>query len=295
MTSTPILPFVLLALAIAAAWLPAWHLGRGRAWPPALPLGAAATLAAWLTGVIDACGLAAAAALAALAVASRTVAAPAPRRVLAALTLALAFALGLRLVPGFAPAVFLDGIRLAPDSAPFRFTLGFDAGLAGLVIVLAFCRRAQSLGELAAVLRRAAPVALGTAALVLALGTLAGTVRPDLKWPGFTPAWLLKILLWTCVLEEGFFRGVVQERLGRWRPVAQRPALRALPLLVAAALFGLAHAPGGATYAALATLAGLGYGWAYARTRRIEAAIAAHFTLNAAHFIGFSYPHLLRS
>ena len=295
MTSPPLLAFVLLALAIAAAWLPALRLGRGPALPPALPLGTAAMLAAWSTGVADARGLAAATALAALALAARSVTAPGLRRVLAALTLALAFALGLRLVPGFAPAVFLDGIRLAPDSAPFRFTLGFDAGLAGLVIVLAFCRRCESWTELGTVLRRAAPVALGTAALVLALGTLAGAVRPDLKWPGFTPAWLLKILLWTCVLEEGFFRGVIQERLTAWQPIASRPALRALPLLVAAALFGLAHAPGGAAYATLATLAGLGYGGAYARTRRIEAAIAAHFLLNAAHFIGFSYPGLLKS
>jgi membrane protease YdiL (CAAX protease family) len=103
------------------------------------------------------------------------------------------------------------------------------------------------------------------------------------------------MLLWTCVLEEGFFRGVVQERLAAWPPIAARPALRALPVAVAAALFGLTHLPGGAVYAALAALAGLGYGWAYARTRRIEAAIAAHFTLNAAHFLTFSYPQLLRS
>jgi membrane protease YdiL (CAAX protease family) len=286
---------LLLGAAIAAVWLPGLRLGAAFTLPPSLPLAASALVAGWSAGLLDARGLAAAAALLALAAASRTVANPWPRRLLAAAALALAFALGLHLVPGFSPVLFLDGVRLGADSAPMRFSANVDAGLAGLVIALCFCRRTASLAQAATALRRAAPVALGTAALVLALGWAAGTVRPDLKWPAFAPAWLLKMLLWTCVLEEGFFRGVIQERLTAWPVVAERPALRMLPAIVAALLFGLAHLPGGWTYAALAALAGLGYGWAYARTRRIEAAILAHFMLNAAHFIGFSYPQLLRS
>ena len=57
-------------------------------------------------------------------------------------------------------------------------------------------------------------------------------------------------------------------------------------------LFGLAHAGGGATWLAVATIAGLGYAAIYARTRRIEGAILVHFAVNAAHFIGFTYPRL---
>ncbi|NML13830.1 CPBP family intramembrane glutamic endopeptidase [Azohydromonas caseinilytica] len=289
-----LLTTVLLALAIAAVWLPALRLGRV-AVPPSLPLAAAALLAGLQAGVVDARGAVAAVALAALGLASRAVAAPWPRRLLAVAAVLLAFALGLRLVPGFSPMVFLDGVRLSPDAAPMRFAVNADAGLAGLVLALCFCRRVQGLAEAGVVLRRALPVALGTAAVVLMAGWAVGQVRPDLKWPGFAAAWLLKMLLWTCVLEEAFFRGVIQERLAAWGAIASRPALHALPLLVAAGLFGLAHFPGGWGYVALATLAGLGYGWAYARTRRIEAAIAAHFVLNAAHFVGFSYPALLRA
>ena len=283
----------LLALAIAAVWLPALRLGH-IAVPPALLLAAAALLAGFQAGVVDTRGAVAAVALVALALASRAVAAPWPRRLLAAAAIGLAFALGLRLVPGFSPMLFLEGVQLSPDSAPLRFALGFDAGFAGLVLALCFCRRARSFTEAGAVLRRAAPVALGTAMVVIAAAWAAGHVRPDLKWPGFAAAWLLKTLLWTCVLEEAFFRGVIQERLAAWGAIASRPALRALPVAVAGGLFGLAHLGGGWAYAALATLAGLGYGWAYARTRRIEAAIAAHFLLNGAHFVGFSYPQLLR-
>ncbi|WP_298236230.1 CPBP family glutamic-type intramembrane protease [uncultured Azohydromonas sp.] len=284
---------LLLALAIAAVWLPALRLGRALTLPPALPLAAVAVAAGWLAGALDVRGALAAAVLAALAGGSRLLAAPWLRRLLAGAALALAFALGLHLVPGFSPVLLLDGLRLSPGAAPLRLAFHFDAGLAGLAIALGFCRRVRGPAEAVAVLRRAAPVALGTAALVLLLAWSAGLVRPDLKWPAFTAAWLLKMLLWTCVLEEAFFRGVIQERLAASGPIASRPALRALPVLAAALLFGLAHLPGGAAYAALATLAGAGYGWAYARTRRIEAAIAAHFVLNTAHFLGFSYPLLL--
>jgi hypothetical protein len=47
-------------------------------------------------------------------------------------------------------------------------------------------------------------------------------------------------------------------------------------------------------YVALATIAGLGYGWIYQRTGRIEASILTHFALNAVHFFAFSYPALQR-
>jgi membrane protease YdiL (CAAX protease family) len=42
----------------------------------------------------------------------------------------------------------------------------------------------------------------------------------------------------------------------------------------------------------LATVAGLFYGAAYLRTRRIEGAILTHFALNAVHFLAFTYPAL---
>jgi membrane protease YdiL (CAAX protease family) len=57
-------------------------------------------------------------------------------------------------------------------------------------------------------------------------------------------------------------------------------------------LFGLAHAHGGPALVVLATFAGIGYGAAYQRSGRIEAAILAHFALNAAHFLMFTYPAL---
>ena len=52
------------------------------------------------------------------------------------------------------------------------------------------------------------------------------------------------------------------------------------------------HLAGGWRYAALAAIAGLGYGWAMRRTGRLEAAVLTHFGLNLVHLLLFSYPAL---
>jgi membrane protease YdiL (CAAX protease family) len=57
-------------------------------------------------------------------------------------------------------------------------------------------------------------------------------------------------------------------------------------------LFVIAHAAGGWRYVALAAVAGAGYGTVFYRSRSIEMSILAHFALNCAHFLLFTYPAL---
>lgn len=66
-----------------------------------------------------------------------------------------------------------------------------------------------------------------------------------------------------------------------------------MPLcLVQAALFGVGHYKGGIPYVIFASIAGLFYGYAYDKTKRIESAVVVHFGLNLTHFLFFSYPAL---
>ena len=60
-------------------------------------------------------------------------------------------------------------------------------------------------------------------------------------------------------------------------------------------LFGVAHLAGGWGYVVLAALAGFGYGWIYASTGSIAAAIATHAGLNTLQFLLFTYPALAAS
>lgn len=98
-------------------------------------------------------------------------------------------------------------------------------------------------------------------------------------------------LLFTCVAEEAFFRGLLQGRMARALESAGRHRLAfGLPLCASALVFGLAHAAGSPSYVLMASLAGLGYAWSYAVTGRIEVPILLHWTLNALHFMAFTYP-----
>jgi membrane protease YdiL (CAAX protease family) len=136
----------------------------------------------------------------------------------------------------------------------------------------------------------AAPWSLAVIA-VLMVGSLGlGFVRWEPKFPPESGLWLGVNLLFTCTAEELLFRGFIQRELqstlrrfagGRW-----------IALVVASILFGFAHLAGGLTYVGLATLAGVGYGFIYQRTQRIEASILTHFALNSVHFFAFTYPAL---
>lgn len=282
-----IVTYTLLALAVLALWLPGdgW---RRHAW---LLLFTASLVAALLTGVVAPVGLVAtggfivAAWLFALPEVSRA------QRVIAGLAvLGLAAVLMLHLAQGFNNPRVIDAVRFTPDALPFTLYLNFDKTLAGLFI-LGWCHARLTLaGEWRAMLAAMAPRAGALIILILLLSLAMGYVRFAPKLPAETPLWLGANLLFTCMAEEALFRGFVQAQLQRaWQNVRGGSWLA---LGLAAVLFGLAHAAGGVAYVALATVAGLGYGWIYRRTRSIEAPILAHFTLNTVHFLAFTYPAL---
>jgi hypothetical protein len=92
----------------------------------------------------------------------------------------------------------------------------------------------------------------------------------------------------TALPEEALFRGVIQT----WMAGGQLSWHQWPAIVAAGVVFGLAHLAGGPLYVLVASAAGVGYGWIYASTRSIGAAIAAHAGLNAVHLFFFSYPAL---
>jgi hypothetical protein len=214
------------------------------------------------------------------------------RLVAAAAIVLLSAGLMAHQLPGFNNPRVLSDVRFSADAVPFRLYLNFDKTVAGLLL-LAFCHeRIARAADWRAMLRRAAPAALGTIAVLLLLSLASGYVRFDPKFPAAAWLWLWVNLCFTCMAEEALFRGFVQAQLQRaWQRL---PRGEWLALAVAAILFGFAHVAGGAAYVALSIVAGIGYGWVYLRTGRIEASILTHFALNALHFFGFTYPAVER-
>jgi hypothetical protein len=127
---------------------------------------------------------------------------------------------------------------------------------------------------------------------LIPLALLLGHARP-----GWTTAPALVLactlacnLMFVCVLEESFLRGMVQTALMRWMRRRRWSCADGLGLIGASLLFGAVHLGGGAAFALLATLAGFGYGAAYYLTGRIHCAVLLHFAVNAVHQIAFAAP-----
>jgi uncharacterized protein len=167
--------------------------------------------------------------------------------------------------------------------------LNFDKTTVGLVTYIFFVKHIDVKG-----LRKSdVLLVLGVLGILLAvmlpLALGAHYVKFDPKFPARGWLWILNNLFFVCVAEECLFRGFVQGGLERFQ---LRSPFQHLPLLTSSVFFGLYHYEGGLTYIVFATIAGAFYGFAYTRTKRIEAAIVVHFGLNLTHFLFFSYPSL---
>lgn len=287
--------FALLGLAIACVWLPSVRLGRrlGRmnvaAWPFVYSL---AVACAMQEGVVAIPAMIALAAFSSICAGAHYLALRRASWVWTVAAGIASLALALHLLPGFHNPRLVDAAHTSADALPFTLYANFDKGSVGLLLLAFFAPRVRSLSELRALVRPTAAAISATAAVALGVAWMGGYVRPEFKLPPFTGAFLFVNLFFTCVAEETFFRGLIQERIAR--AVAGRPHWAFVPLLVSAILFGLAHAGGGVLYVALATLAGVGYAVVYAQTRRVEAAVLTHFAVNAAHFVFFTYPGLAK-
>lgn len=289
-----VLTFALLTTAIFSLWLDAGErvsATRRFAWCVPFLAAVATALAAGILQPIGVVWIAALAGLAALFSAG-----PRPRAqriAIAAGILVLTAGLMTHQLPGFSNPRVIPALRFSADGLPYRLHLNFDKTSAGLIL-LAFCHgRIVRAADWRTMLGRVWPVSLGTMTVLMSLALAAGYVRFEPKFPAEAWTWVWANLCFTCMAEEALFRGFVQAQLQRaWK---HQPRGEWWALGVAALLFGLAHAGGGPTYVVLSTVAGIGYGWAYLRTGRIEASILTHFALNAVHFFGFTYPALQRA
>jgi membrane protease YdiL (CAAX protease family) len=197
-------------------------------------------------------------------------------------------------MPGFVNVVVIPETVLAPGALPYSQYVNFDKTL-GAVLLLAGSGFApvRSIADCRVAAARAAPWMLATVLAVMLLSLAVGFVRFEPRWLPQFWAWAVVNLLTTCVSEEAFFCGFIQQESERALASAAGPAVAgAAAITFSAALFGLAHLAGGWRYALLAATAGSGYAVTYRTSRRLEMAIATHFFVIAMHFALFTYPAL---
>lgn len=202
----------------------------------------------------------------------------------------LAYGLGAHKIPYFCNLKVLSDIYISKEAVPFTLYINFDKTVVGLLILGLTQRLLFHKKEWLAMLKQTLPKIGLLIILLVFFALIADKIRFDPKLPESLPIWLITNLLLVCTAEEGFFRGFIQKNLVavfkdfRWGHV--------MAVIIASLLFGFAHYAGGISYSIWGTFAGLGYGWIYQKTNRIEASILAHFCLNLTHFLLFTYPAL---
>jgi membrane protease YdiL (CAAX protease family) len=206
---------------------------------------------------------------------------PGARLVLCAVAIVIPFAVGvvptirLTIADGMQPPV---GLLLALDLALMLLLVYRSPAETGPVYRFWLPRRELAL---------ALAVFAGIAALVLPAALAMGFIRPGLGQTtmGGAAGRLLNLFFLVALPEEVVFRGVLQDGLERLLGKTKALALAAL-------LFGLAHvghapAPNW-RYVALASVAGVGYGWVYQKTRSLATGAVTHALVDWTWFVFFA-------
>jgi membrane protease YdiL (CAAX protease family) len=284
-----VLPYLWLSLAIVSLWIPQRTSGAG--WPLRLPVSAGwlglAIVHASAAGVVSPMGVVAIAAFGLLCFYSSR------SRLATMATIAFSLALMAHVIPGFANLLVARDVVLSPGAVPYTLYLNFDKAQIGLFLLAFGPPLLTSRAGWMTMLRAALPRVLVVILVLMACALSLGQVRLDVKWPEIFPTWAWSNLLITCAAEEALFRGVIQRQMQGGSIAESGTSIRSIGgLAIAAVIFGAAHFAGGMGSIVLATIAGLGYGWIFWRTNRIEASILAHFLVNTVHILGFTYPAL---
>lgn len=204
--------------------------------------------------------------------------------------LVLSVGLAAHKFPGFHNLNVLDHVYISRDAIPFTLYLNFDKTVVGIFILGFGYQLITSEKEWLLLFKQIAMKAPIVILVVIVTAFILGFVRYDPKIPGSIFIWAITNLLFVCMAEEAFFRGFIQKNLSAIMKKFRYGDY--LAILAAAILFGLVHYAGGTMYVILATVAGIGYGWVYLTTKRIEGSILTHFGLNLTHFLFFTYPAL---
>jgi membrane protease YdiL (CAAX protease family) len=199
----------------------------------------------------------------------------------------LVIGLFLHKVPYFNNPLVFDDYRLSDQSSGYTKYFNFDKAAAGLILLAYFGDIARSASEWLAMIKKVYLISSVTIIVTFALAIIVGYIDLDMTFSFVFFAWAWSNLFFTCIAEEMLFRGVIQKHLLN---LVSDTRYQILVVLFVGVLFGFAHYAGGITYAILASVAGIGYGYTYYRSGRIESAILTHFLLNSVHFLFFTYP-----
>jgi len=231
---------------------------------------------------------------------------PIIRAISSAAFIASSLALAVHVVPGFNNLPIVINELITSDAIPYTLYANFDKGMAGLLVCAYFFSKSQTTkildtttpsttalntttAKISSITMFKQPffIIICTVLATLTVALMIGLVGFSPKVPDFWLAFIAINLLFTCVAEEAFFRGLLQTKLSQLITVKR---LAIFAPLITAAIFALAHFIGGWSYVLVSAVAGFGYSYVFYKTQRLEWAILCHWLVNVSHFFLFTYP-----
>ncbi|WP_186644786.1 CPBP family intramembrane glutamic endopeptidase [Fluviispira vulneris] len=184
------------------------------------------------------------------------------------------------------------GVRFSPISKPFWLDINVEKSVCAIIFAAILIKKSDKLSDWKKVFKDLLLPLAVILAIIIPTGLITGYIKFDFKLPSGSFYFLSINLFLVCVAEEVFFRGFLQRKIFEFLSKYFKAKVSApvLANVFVAVLFGYAHLYSGYLFAIFAFIAGLGYGYAYQKSGKIEAAILAHFGLNLIHFIFFTYP-----
>lgn len=211
----------------------------------------------------------------------------------------MAFGFFTHLIPGFHNYLWLSKAKLSGASADFNVYWNFDKTISACIVGLGLFYGSKKITAnlfqkklFKSILSTGLIVSLLCIASLMGLGLALNYVQVDIKLPSLFWLWFLSNFVFVCIAEEIVFRGYIQNKLTHYFTARKKSWVWGL--IIASVIFGLLHFKGGPVYIGLAAVAGLFYGYAYYKTKRLETSIFVHLALNTVHFIFFSYPYSVR-
>jgi len=190
-------------------------------------------------------------------------------------------------IPGFNNLLILHQVEKSVNSVPFSMYLNFDKPMILFILLILYPTILMNKKQMPLFKienkARLSGVVFVSFIIIFCLAMLCTLITVEPELPSWWWIFALNNLLLTCVIEEVFFRGFIQNKLTKqFSPI--------VGLVVASCLFGIAHFAGGFGYVLIASLAGFLYGFVYLNTGKIWHAILIHFCLNMIHLYFFTYP-----
>lgn len=188
-------------------------------------------------------------------------------------------------VPGFSNYLVDPSIQLSNISCKFSLYLNFDKTMVALILIV--------FSGLYKKERCATLSSISTGFLYLLLCSISVLVPAyifkyvtlDIKFPLVGIIFILNNILFVSFAEEVIFRGIIQNYIKDLHL-----PIKYAHILITASLFGVLHFYGGFLYIILSIIAGIFYGLAYDKTRRLSSSIIVHAGINSLHFVFFTYP-----